>query len=204
MTRKFYSLLVLPLLLISCNTYSNKNLVFDNVLLLYSNSYNENTSYKILNINKTIYSEIKSVKGNEPTCEKIKSKILAYYSDYYIFHFEARKSTIKGFYEIKVGDEVKLIKEDVTMKFLTLKKYILSFYCKATKENPLLLKPASNSKKINIDFENTSFNCITIDGDWVKVRCNNNCEGCPNKKIFEGWIRWKKNGSIVLKLFYSC
>jgi hypothetical protein len=176
----------------------------DNILLLYTGNYNEQTSYKILNMDKSVFAEIKSINGNEPSSPKLKGQILAYFEDYYIFHFKAKQDGDTKFFQVKVGNSVKLIEKTKSMEFLTQEEYILKFYCTASKENPLKTSPNINSKNVNMDYDNTSFVCVEIKGDWVKVQCNKECEGCPNNKKITGWIRWKSRDRIILKQHYAC
>jgi len=189
------------------NATSQEQFKIDNltgILLLYSGKYTEKTSYKIFNKDKTLFAEIKSINGNEPSCPKLKGKILAYFDDYYIFHFMAKFNKVANIYEIKVGNFVKTIQKDSSMKFITRQEYILKFNCRASKENPLKDLPTVTSKEIKIDYGNTSFKCLEIKGDWVRVECNQECEGCPQGKKVKGWIRWGKDGKIILHQFFVC
>jgi len=176
----------------------------DKVLMLYQGNYSEGTKYKILNSDKTQFAEIKSVDGNEPSCPKLKGKILAYYDDYFIFHFRAKQSIQPNYFEVKIGSVYKLIEKSNTMEIISQEDYILKYYCSASKQNPLKISPNEKSKSITINFEDVGFVCLEIKGDWVKVKCNKDCEGCPNGKNIIGWIRWRKDRKVILKQYYNC
>jgi len=202
------SYLLSLLFLFSSQTITNKSTFNDGglegILLLYSGKYTEETSYKIYNLDKTLFAEIKSINGNEPSCPILKGKILAYYDDYYIFHFSAKYVKSNNTYEIKIGNSIKEIIKDESMVFLTWQEYVLKFYCKSSKENPVRLLPEISSKEIKVDYENTSFRCIGIKGDWVKVECNQECDGCPTAKKISGWIRWRIHGKVILNQILVC
>jgi hypothetical protein len=187
---------------ISCNVVEDINET--GILVLYTGNYTESTSYKILNLDKSVFTEIKSREGNEPSAPKLKNKILAYYEDYYIFHFYAKVSKDASFYLIKVGQEFKMIEIGKNMRFYSWEEYVLKFYCSATENNPLRVSPTAVAEKVKVDYEHTSFKCKEIKNDWVRVECDIDCEGCPNNKAITGWIRWRKDGKIILKQHYSC
>jgi len=196
------------LFLLYSETVTNKPQLNDDglegILLLYSGNYTEETSYKIYNVDKTLFAEIKSINGNEPTCPILKGKILAYYNDYYIFHFLAKYVKSNNTYKIKIGNSIKEIRKDESMVFLTWQEYVLKFYCKSSKENPVRFLPEMSSKEIRVDYENTSFRCIEIKGDWVKIECNQECDGCPKAGKISGWIRWRINGKVILNQILVC
>jgi hypothetical protein len=185
------------------NIYSQSGNI-SNVLVLYHENDTAETTYQILNLNHSIFAEIKSVDGNEPSCPKLKGKILAYYDDYYIFHFEVKLDDDSNFYKVKVGNLVKLIKKSDTVKMYSMEEYILKYYCLASELNPLRDRPSISGKIIKIDYQATSFICLEVKGDWVRVKCDKECEGCPRGKIIMGWIRWRKNGKIIFDQRFVC
>ena len=67
------------------------------------------------------------------------------------------------------------------------------------------LEPKATGKIVSgLDYSELSFVCDEISGDWVKVTCNKACEGCIDGKVVTGWIRWKENGKVILKQYYTC
>jgi hypothetical protein len=187
-----------------CSQVLSKNKDYNGILLLYSGRHSVEITYEIFNLDKTLFGEIKSINGNEPSCPKLKGKILAYYDDYYIFHFLAKYNKTDSSYYVRVGNSVRMIPKDASMEFLSWPEYILKFYCEASKENPLRSSSSDTSEVIKIDYERTGFKCLEINGDWVKVECDQECEGCPQGKKIKGWIRWKKDDNIILKQYFVC
>lgn len=126
----------------------------DGVLILHSDTADINkTCFILLNQDKRLFTKVISVNGNEPSSEKLKNKILAYYPDYYIIHFNAGILS-DTFYTVKVGSEVKLIKKDKYMEFLNWEDYILRFFCTTNKGNPLRTKASETGEIIsNVDYK---------------------------------------------------
>lgn len=190
----------------SPSEFISDSIGYDGVLLLYTDSLQmDNQILNIFNQDSSIFTSITSSNGNEPASDKLGGKILAYYPDYYIVHFNAAKLN-EGVYKVKVGNDSKIINATRYVEFLRLPDYVLKFFATTNAENPLRISPSESASKIEgLDYEQLSFNCLEISGDWVKVACNAECEGCPegNSDII-GWIRWRKDGKIIIKQHYVC
>jgi hypothetical protein len=190
----------------SPSEFISDTICYDGVLLLYTDSLQmHNQILNIFNQDRSIFTSIESSNGNEPASDKLEGQILAYYPDYYIVHFNAAKLN-EGVYKVKVGNESKIINVNRYAEFLRLPDYVLKFFATTNAENPLRISPSESASKIEgLDYEQLSFNCLEISGDWVKVACNAECEGCPegNSDII-GWIRWRKDGKIIIKQHYVC
>ena len=179
---------------------------YNGVLLLYSDSLQmDNESFNIYNQDNSVFSTIASKNGNEPSSDKLKGKILAYYPDYYVIHFDAEKLS-DGVYKVKVGSGSKIIRATKYVEFLSLPDYILKFFVTTTAANPLRSSPSETASDIKgLDYKQLSFDCLEIKGDWVKVACNAQCEGCPEGETdITGWVRWRKDGKIIIKQHYAC
>lgn len=70
--------------------------------------------------------------------------------------------------------------------------------------NPLRLNPDDNSPKIEMDYSHSAFIYEKLEGDWVYVSCDINCEGCPNGKVVSGWLRWRKDDKLLVDIRYLC
>jgi hypothetical protein len=179
---------------------------YGGVLLLYTDSLQMNSQeLNIFNQDNSIFTSITSRNGNEPASDKLSGKILAYYPDYYIVHFNADKLS-EGVFRVKVGNDSMILKATRYVEFLRFPDYVLKFFATTSAVNPLKISPSESASEIKgLDYEQLSFNCLEIVGDWVKVACNAECEGCPeeNSEIV-GWIRWRKDGKIVIKQHYVC
>jgi len=162
-------------------------------------------SLDILNEDGSLYGQIVSDQQQEPYLSTLKGKIRAYYPDYYIIHFDAARKSSAAFC-IKVGSEVKIVKANQFLTFLSWPDYIVSFFCATDKSNPLRVLPNDTAQLVRIeDYDELSFRCLEVKGEWVKVTCFADCEGCPeNNTSISGWIRWKREGAIILKQYYAC
>jgi hypothetical protein len=171
---------------------------YDKILVLYHSHYTEETKYKILNEDKSLFAEIKSINGNEPSCELLKDKIFAYYDTYFIFHFFAKNDgKDANYYNAKVGNSNKMIHKDSTLLEMSFEDYLKKYYCKASASNPLRVKPNINSEKIKANYSKLFFSCLKIKGDWTYVECLGRCS-----KPIRGWLRWKNDSSIILDVPY--
>lgn len=181
-------------------TYAQTNDSTDvDVLMLYGENFNQDTQYTILNKDKTVFAKIGSKNGNEPDCVLLENKILAYYPDYYMFHFYLAGLTENNYCRVKIGNDEKLVMRDSTMKMMSIKEYLRIFYCKASKDNPLREEPNLNGRIIQLDYNDCCFRCLEIEGNWIKVESVNDEE---NEQLYADWLMWKNDGKIVLDYPY--
>ena len=158
----------------------------------------------VMNPDKTAFAKIASVNGIEPYSTPLKGNILAYDPDHYVIHFEAG-SISDSMYSVKVGAEVKIIPKSKYTAYLSWPEYLKKFSCSAELNNPLRQTAADDAQAIMpLNYKELSFNCIDVKGDWVKVTCNAEYEGSPKGKTLTGWLRWRKNGRVILKQQHSC
>lgn len=178
------------------------NLLKSKILILYGKNYDQNTKYNILNLDNSLFTTIESNNGNEPSCDTLTNQILAYFPDYYMFHFYLNEyNNNEGYYHVKIGNENKLIKMDTTMIVLSLKEYFNTYYCKTSSKNPLHTKPDKSSKFMNLDYNNLYFKCICINENWMKVESVNTDETIPVNQ-YVGWLMWNKDGKIIIEYPY--
>ena len=178
----------------------------EGVLILYTDYQKYDTDrYNLFNTDGTIFNTIYSEEGEVITVKPFTEKILAYYPDYHIAHFNARLKN-DSTYLVKVGNEYKQLMKTSTTSYLSWEEYILKFYCVTNNSNPLRDAPNDNApiQKV-LNYTQVHFICIEISGDWVKIKCDSECEGCSvdNPKL-SGWIRWKKDGKVILEQRYVC
>lgn len=135
---------------------------------------------------------------------------LAYYirckvfdPEYNLFLLECTDKDQKYFH-VLINDEIKLIDATSTLaEFQTTEEYVLKSYPILTLETPLFEKPDSTSNVIE-GFINYNYISTEMNGDWLKVKCDLDCEGCPEGKVIEGWVKWRENDRILIKIGYSC
>lgn len=191
------------------NMYVSKNLqdkIKGYLIILSDKIQEENGELEIYNLDKSVFAKIKSIRGNEPSNDKLVNNIYAYYPDYYIIHFQVSDFD-EDYYKVKIGKTQKLIQKNKFVTFFDQSKYLLEYFCITNKSNPLRKFDSDESELSykNLDYSTLNFICLEVKGDWIKVKCNIDCEGCgtESNKI-EGWIRWRKNGKIIIEQRYSC
>jgi hypothetical protein len=172
------------------------------VIIKADNLDADNQKLKIFDLNQKLYSVIEGDNNNEPKCDELKSSIKAYYPENYIIHFEGYFENNKFF--IKIKNSFYYIENSPYVEILNIEEYILRYYCITDKSNPLRKSPNIESEILNYDLKALSFNCVEIKGDWLKVRCNIDCEGCGIHKNITGWIKWRENGKQILKQKLVC
>lgn len=176
------------------------NLINTNVLMLYDKNFNQDTKYVILNQDKSVFAKIESKNGNEPSCDLLENEILAYYPDFYMFHFYLVNIDELDCYCVRIGNEEKYIMKDSTMKIRPINEYLKLYYCKATKVNPLREKPNAFARIMPVNYNDCYFKVLKFKGNWIKVESIIDEE---NKHSYVGWIMWKNKDKIVLDYPYT-
>lgn len=134
------------------------------------------------------------------------ASIRAYYPDYGIFIFDGFPLS-DGVYQIFMGDSICFLEHvDGLTSFETWEKFLKKVIIATNNANPLKLYPYDKSEIVPIsDIDQYIFKVIGLKDDWINVECDSICEGgCPNGKIIKGWLRWRKNGLFLVKLYYLC
>ena len=127
--------------------------------------------------------------------------------DYSLFILESI-SEKNGFYEVKINDEIHFIdskKYKDLLSFKTQKQYVLDSYPHPDKINPLRVSPNENAEIVE-DFTNHLYLSVEIKGDWLKVKDDKECYigPYPSKTDIIGWVRWRKDGKIILDIRHIC
>lgn len=178
----------------------------DGILIIKADSvFLAKYTMDILNEDGSLYGQIVTSDQEEPNLTKLKGNIRAYYQDYYVIHFDAVKKN-DSIFCVRIGNEMKIIRSNDFLVFLSWPAYIMKFYCTTDSSNPLRTSPEDAAAVVKVDdYSELSFTCSEVKGDWVKVKCFAACEGCPeNNTSIAGWIRWRKNGVLILKQHYAC
>jgi hypothetical protein len=226
----FISIVIFSL---GCNTKDKTNVKLKNNLLVdssklkdnYINKINYNdfdfmgvlslNSEKLINNKDTIFIFNKDnsifdelyfdIELNELVLKKNKKiEIKDFYLDYLIVNFLSNKK--ENYYEVLVDNEIKLIKfQKDLLLFENWTTHILNCFTVLDKNKIIYKLPNLESEKIEIkDINNFNFEIIDVKDDWIKIKCNENCEGCYQNIKVEGWIKWRNNKKLLIKLFYSC
>lgn len=158
--------------------------------------------------NKKAYIEGEEYKMmDEDGFYKKKIKVQSFDPEYGLFILKCL-SFSNGFYKVEVNKEVGYVQEEGNrdvLKFKTFEEYVLDSYPIPTKSNPLRVNPNEEASVVN-DYLSFTYLSVEIQGDWLKVKDDKNCfiGEEPSKKDIIGWIRWRKDGEIIIKLAQSC
>lgn len=139
---------------------------------------------------------------------KRKLDVTALDPEYGLFILKSFGLNNDGYYAVEVNKDTAYVhKEDHkdVLEFKSPEKYVMGGYPHPTKENPLRMSPEDSAKIIS-GFEKNTYIPIKIEGDWLKVKDNKVCFPGPDplKEVLIGWIRWRKDGEVILDVRYLC
>ncbi|HZY78370.1 MAG TPA: hypothetical protein VFE50_02520 [Cyclobacteriaceae bacterium] len=128
----------------------------------------------------------------------------AFYPEYGIVHFDCLEVGQK-YYKVTLGetpDKVKKIAiNDGKFEFLPWQDYILrSKIMFEVGVDSLWTRPSGDQIKI---LNHISLQPLKVEGDWVQVKCDDNCSDCNSEK-FIGWIRWRDKERLLIKIGLLC
>jgi hypothetical protein len=130
-----------------------------------------------------------------------KVSIRAFYPDENVVVFDAVKS--RDGYKVFINGDWKIVKPTKGIEYQDWPVYMKRIYVKADKQHPLY-KEADNKSPVVSDNKEYSYKVLEVKGDWIRVQCSQECEGCPENKILKGWMKWKENNCIIIDLFFAC
>jgi len=127
----------------------------------------------------------------------------SYYPDYQILYILCNEK--EKYYEVLINNEIKRInKYDNITIFENWDDHILNSYITTDLKNPVRLEPSLESHSLQLNYSQYHFIVTEIRNNWIRVKCNIDCEGCANEKIIEGWIMWKEGNNLKINLYYTC
>jgi len=132
-------------------------------------------------------------------------KVEAFYPEHGLFVLKCYANS-NGFYYVDFNNQFCKIRNDGdSVEFKDLESYILETYPIPTNSNPVRTEPNDYSKTVK-RFLDLVFIPIEIKGDWVKVIDSKDCYSgeYPSKENIEGWIRWRRDGVIIINVAYIC
>lgn len=106
-------------------------------------------------------------------------------------------------YQVFVNGEWRLINYAKPLVFKKWGDFISDIYVKLTQSSPLRLAKDDSSEIVE-KYNQYHYEVVQVDGDWLKVRCWLDCEGCPDGQIVEGWVKWRDNQKLLVDLYYLC
>lgn len=126
----------------------------------------------------------------------------AYYPDYAVFVIDANKINDEK-YEVFVNGEWKKIKRNDNLTYKEWKDFVKDLLIKLPDNVDLYSLNNFKSKKIKTK-KDLSYKVIEVNGDWIKIECNKNCDNCGKRQKIKGWVKWKKGNKLLVSLFYVC
>lgn len=164
-------------------------------------------SLKISNKEHQIIGSIFENEEEEIISPLDKQAFRAFYEDYDILYLDSNGLNSNNFYEVIVEcskyeiEASRLIKYYSWEDFLTQKAFL-----KLTDYSPLYFNKSDRSEIFDIDYQDYSFEVISVDENWAQVKCSLDCEGCgESRKEITGWVKWKNvDNEILVYLYYSC
>lgn len=167
----------------------------------------------IYNLDSSSYAEVATnTKVNDTIFNLLETSIKVIHSylncrtfdpEYGLFIMDC-KSNKGDYYQVILNNELKLIKKDNRLAiYRTFQEYILSTIIILTNKTPLHLYPDIKSEVIS-NFQTFVYKPIEIQGEWLKLECHSECDGCPKGKIIIGWVQWIVNDKIIVEIAYSC
>lgn len=210
--------------LFNCNnkSYDNRNSINKGVekgflFVKISKIYHTGGELEILDRNKKVKFSFKNKKVfldsknfeimNEEHLYRGFIKVESFYPEYSLFILEST-SEKNGFYQVKINGEIHFIdskKYQDLLSFKTQKEYVLDSYPHPDNINPLRVTPHENAQIVE-DFTNYVYLSVEIKGDWLKVKDDKECYiGTESsKEDIIGWVRWRKDGKIILDIRHNC
>jgi hypothetical protein len=168
--------------------------------------YEQDGSIRIFNQDGSLWYELSSKDENKEGVITLKKK------EFMPFRINADELLVvmnsvgedNRYYHVIVNEDTKLTKyvrkDDPVLQLGTWEKYILNCFAVEfdSKNNPLRDSPNGQILDSEVDRKLT-FRPLKIQGEWLAVRLEASRKN-TNAGI-AGWIRWKDNGKLILRLF---
>lgn len=131
----------------------------------------------------------------------------SFFPEYGIFILKC-ETYKNGSYDVKIGNSLAKINFDKYSSYLTFKtpeQFVMEGYPNPTENNPLRTEPSQDSKIIH-DFLEFTYISVEVKGDWLKIRDDKDCYSGekPSEKDIIGWVRWRKDGKLILDVRHIC
>lgn len=109
-------------------------------------------------------------------------------------------------YHISVdsGSNEKMIRKDEShFIYHSWEDYIQTKYLSFDpQENPIRVAP-NDSSGIVYPYNDYFFKAIEVQGDWIKIECNDDCKTCDKGKL-TGWIKWREGKELLVSTGSVC
>lgn len=128
-----------------------------------------------------------------------------FYPEYELLEFVVLNIS-ESHYHISIGsvsDEKMVRKGGSQFDYHSWEDYIQTKYLSFDpKENPIRVAP-DNDSEIVYAYNDYFFKAIEVQGDWIKIECNNDCKTCDKGKL-TGWIKWKEGKKLLVSTGSVC
>jgi len=174
-------------------------------LIIYDSKGNPKITIRVTDNDVTTKLGDKSYSRNDNT-NPFNPRLFGDNPDYFRLIFDCTKSTDK-YYQVVVDQKTNefgfIKKADSLFKFETVIEYVSEWTTLGLDfdrtQNPLRQKPSDNATIISNDdqkkYKIWRADKIEMKGDWLKVKIRDN---------EQGWIRWRQNDKIVIRLYFAC
>jgi hypothetical protein len=130
----------------------------------------------------------------------------AFAPEYGIFVVEVASEVENG-YNVIIDEFHYFIekKYDQYIKLYSQEEYVLNGYPVLSRNTPLRVAPSDTSSLVIDDYDEYSYLSIKVEGDWLFV---NDDKDCPLRdagdNVIAGWVRWRKNGELLIQVALLC
>ena len=189
-------------LIIWCFYQNDSNLTGQNLSKLSGNQSYKNNSLTMIDGSIGIIKTTPKYKfGDTITIFTKKRQISSNVVITYEYQMLALKCLLieKEYYKIRLEDnsEGYLLRSDSLIKFQTWDEHVLSVFAVGfdIKNNPLKESPNDQSDVIVYEKDEFYFP-VKLQDDWLQVKWGN------EEHWQYGWIKWKRNGLLLIELYY--
>jgi len=140
---------------------------------------------------------------------KEKIAVKSYDPEYGLFILKCNGLDNNGSYKVLVNGSENFIKKSLSSEILDYKgyeRYVIEGrpYLFRNKKTPLRMLPNEDAEIIE-GYENFLYVPLEIKGDWLKVKDDKDCYvDEPSEKDIIGWVRWRKDGEIIIDIRHLC
>lgn len=133
----------------------------------------------------------------------------AFHPDYFIFAVKLKAEHDERF-EVVVNEDTGLTKflrkADGFYEFQTWSEHITNLFAVDfdPKRNPLRSRPDGDEIAYPKREETPTFHPVETSGEWLKVKWDSGRKEWSEAEYDHGWIRWTRNGKLLIELFYLC
>ena len=186
---------------------------------LESYSKDTGTRIEILNLDGSVYCTIRleeeavtfeggegiSVENTQRLLEEYQFNPRLFYPEYELMEFVVLNISDDHYYiSIDSGSNEKMVRKDKGhFIYNSWEDYIQTKYLSFDpEENPIRVAP-NDSSEIVYPYNDYFFKAIEVQGNWIKIECNDDCKICDKGKL-AGWIKWRDGKKLLVSTGSVC